>query len=111
MEYLNVYVFGMDFLLWLVVERIILIMFWYIEENLKGYIMKGYMKVGVNIFLNLVSLMIGKICFFKELLLYVDYLDLYFFLWKNFSNFGYVIMFVEDLLDMGIFLYWKGFKE
>lgn len=31
--------------------------------------------------------------------------------WKNFSNFGYVIMFVEDLLDMGIFLYWKGFKE
>lgn len=47
-------------------------MFWYIEEDLRGFIMKGYIKVGVNIFLNLISLLIGKVCYLKELLFYVE---------------------------------------
>lgn len=111
MEHLNVYVFGMDSLSRLAAERTIPITLRYIEENLKGYIMKGYTKVGANTFPNLVSLMTGKICFSKELPPYAEHLDPYPFLWKNFSNSGYATMFAEDLPDMGTFSYWKGFKE
>ena len=110
-KHLNVYIFGMDSLSRLAAERTIPITLRYIEQDLGGFIMKGYTKVGANTFPNLVSLLTGKVCYSKELPPHEKHLDLYPFIWKNFSNSGYVTMFSEDLPDMGTFTYWKGFKD
>ena len=110
-ENLNVYIFGMDSLSRLAAERTIPTTLRYIEQDLGGYIMKGYTKVGVNTFPNLVSMLTGKVCYSKELPPYKEHLDPYPFLWKNFTNSGYATMFAEDLPGMGSFSYWKGFKE
>lgn len=110
-EHLNVYIFGIDSLSRLAAQRTIPITLRYIEEDLRGFIMKGYTKVGVNTFPNLISLLTGKVCYSKELPPYVEQLDPYPFLWNNFSDSGYATMFAEDMPEMGSFSYWKGFKE
>nr|XP_022339282.1 uncharacterized protein LOC111134497 isoform X3 [Crassostrea virginica]XP_022339283.1 uncharacterized protein LOC111134497 isoform X3 [Crassostrea virginica]XP_022339284.1 uncharacterized protein LOC111134497 isoform X3 [Crassostrea virginica] len=110
-KHLNVYIVGMDSLSRLAAERTIPITLRYIEQDLGGYIMKGYTKVGVNTFPNLVSLLTGKVSYSNELPPHVEHLDPYPFIWKNFSNSGYATMFSEDLPDMGTFTYWKGFKD
>jgi hypothetical protein len=73
--------------------------------------MKGYTKVGVNTFPNLITLLTGKTCYSKELPSFEEVLDPYPFIWKNFSDHGYATLFAEDLPGMGTFTYWKGFKE
>ncbi|XP_061194117.1 uncharacterized protein LOC133202335 isoform X2 [Saccostrea echinata] len=110
-EQLNVYIFGLDSLSRLAAERTIPITLRYVEEELGGYIMKGYTKVGANTFPNLVSLLTGKVPFSKELPPFTEFLDSFPFLWKNFSEAGYTTFFAEDLPEMGSFTYWKGFKE
>ncbi|XP_056008094.1 uncharacterized protein LOC125667497 isoform X2 [Ostrea edulis] len=110
-EHLNVYVFGLDSLSRLAAERTIPLTLRYLQQDLGGYIMKGYTKVGANTFPNLISFLTGKVSYSNELPPYTEILDPYPFIWKNFSNSGYASFFAEDLPEMGTFTYWKGFKE
>ena len=86
----------------------------YILDQLGAYEMKGYNKVADNTFVNIVPLTTGK--YVKELpwneKLARQPFDKYNFIWKNYSNNGYMTLYAEDAPAISIFDYLKaGFHK
>lgn len=82
----------------------------YLKGEIGVYVFEGYIKIGGNIFFNIVLFLIGKVI--RELFKIDGFLDDFLFFWKNFLNFGYVIFYGEDWLEIFIFNFnFKGFLE
>ncbi|GAB1601322.1 uncharacterized protein LOC115217513 [Argonauta hians] len=86
----------------------------YILETLGAYELSGYNKVADNTFVNVVPLTAGQ--YVKELpwteKLAHQPFDNYSFIWKNFTNSGYMTLYAEDAPKIAIFNYLKaGFAE
>lgn len=86
----------------------------YILDQLGAYEMNGYNKVADNTFVNIVPLTTGK--YVKELpwneKLAKEPFDRYNFIWKNYSDNGYMTMYAEDAPSISIFDYLKaGFHQ
>ncbi|CAI9729801.1 XP_029643096.1uncharacterized protein LOC115217513 [Octopus vulgaris] len=86
----------------------------YILERLGAYELAGYNKVADNTFVNVVPLTTGR--YVKELpwteKLSHKPFDNYSFIWRNFSDSGYMTLYAEDAPTISIFNYLKaGFHQ
>lgn len=93
---LNLLIFGVDSMSQLTARRHLPHTLRYLERTLGGHIMNGYTKVAENTFPNMITLFSGKVeqseAIYKDR--YLD--DMVPFIWKNFSEKGYVTMYTED---------------
>lgn len=113
-EMLNVLIFGMDSVSRLAAERKLTKTMHFIKNTLNGYVFKGYTSIGGNTYPNLIGSLTGKIAFSDELPVNprTEFTDSYPFIWKNFSEKGYVTMISEDFPEISMFNYLlKGFKD
>lgn len=86
----------------------------YLLNHLNAYEMNGYNKVADNTFVNIVPLAAGK--YVKELPwnenLANEPFDKYNFIWKNYSDNGYMTLYAEDAPSISIFNFLKaGFHK
>ena len=113
-EMLNVLIFGMDSVSRLAAERKLTKTMHFIKNTLNGYVFKGYTSIGGNTYPNVLGTLTGKFAFSAELPNdpRTEFTDSYPFIWKNFSEKGYVTMFSEDFPEISMFNYLlKGFKD
>ncbi|XP_060082661.1 uncharacterized protein LOC132561958 [Ylistrum balloti] len=108
----SVLIFGIDSLSQLMAKRLLPNTLEYLQRSIGAYIFNGYTKVAENTFPNLISLLSGR----KEIseAFYRDkYLDnIIPFIWKNFSDKGYVTMFAEEQpMSPSFNAVSKGFKN
>ncbi|XP_060600276.1 uncharacterized protein LOC132753770 [Ruditapes philippinarum] len=110
-EQLSVLMFGLDSVSRSAAIRKMPKTLQYLNEQLKTYDFKGYMKVGENTLPNLVPLLTGLRVWSNEVPI-KNYLTESFdplpFLWRNFSERGYATAFAEDMPNFGTFTYYAG---
>ena len=86
----------------------------YLLQNMSAFELIGYNKVADNTFVNIVPMTTGK--FVKELpwtkdMKYVPF-DKYDFIWKKYSQHGYITLYSEDATGITFFDYLKaGFSK
>ena len=110
---LSVVLFGLDSVSRSCAIRKLPKTFRFLTETLGSYDFKGHMKVGENTLPNLVPLYTGRRAWSDEFPV-TDYahqpFDSFPFIWKNFSDAGYVTMYAEDMAEISTFNYLtKGF--
>ena len=105
-EQLSVYVFGMDSVSRLNAERKLKRTMTFLRKELGAYVFEGHTKVGENTYPNNVPFLMGRKAYTSEMP--YPTLDDYPFVWKNFSDIGYVTYYAEDSPQMSIFM---GFKN
>ncbi|OWF55442.1 hypothetical protein KP79_PYT20939 [Mizuhopecten yessoensis] len=92
----SVLIFGIDSVSQLTAKRLLPNTLNYLERSLGAHLFQGYTKVAENTFPNLVALLSGQ----KEnleALFHGKYLDnVVPFIWRNFSDKGYVTMYAEE---------------
>ncbi|CAL2038842.1 unnamed protein product [Caenorhabditis brenneri] len=113
----NVYILGFDSLSQMSFRRKLPKTVKFLEENLGSVVLNGYNIVGDGTPQALIPILTAQTE--TELPLtrrrykkanYVD--DVYPFIWKNYSDKGYVTMYAEDAYDVGTFSYrLKGFRQ
>ena len=105
-EQLSVYVFGLDSVSRLNAERKLKRTMTFLRKELGAYVFEGHTKVGENTYPNNVPFLMGRKAYTSEMP--YPTLDDYPFVWKNFSDIGYVTYYTEDSPQMSIFM---GFKK
>lgn len=94
------YLFGIDFMLRLIIERKLKKIMRYFCEELDVYVLKGYIKVVDNFFFNLFLVFIGLKVYIKEVFFGIDNI---LFIWKNFFWKGYIDYLLEDYFGFVLF--------
>lgn len=109
----NLIIFGLDSISRLNGIRKLPKTYGYLTKTLGAYDFRGYTKVGVNTFPNLVPLLTGKYTDqLNKTLPYKDFYDGYPLMWRNFSRCGYATLFAEDAPHIAVFNYLdKGFHD
>ncbi|XP_063415274.1 uncharacterized protein LOC134697144 isoform X1 [Mytilus trossulus] len=111
---LSVLMFGLDSVSRLAAERK-LPKTMNLIKKLNGYNFKGYTSIAAITYPNLMASLTGKTAYSNELPKLdprKEFTDKYPFIWKNFSQKGYVTMFSEDFPEISMFNYMqKGFKD
>ncbi|XP_033760585.1 uncharacterized protein LOC117342515 [Pecten maximus] len=92
----SVVIFGIDSVSQLTAKRLLPKTLQYLKHSLGAHIFNGYTKVAENTFPNLISLLSGwkekEEAFYRDK--YLD--DIVPFIWRNFSEKGYVTMYAEE---------------
>ena len=112
-NHLSVVLFGLDSVSRSCAIRKLPKTFKYLTETLGAYDFKGHMKVGENTLPNLIPMLTGRRVWSNELPI-TDYADEPYdsfpFIWRNFSEAGYITMYAEDMAEISTFNYLtKGF--
>ncbi|KAK3096015.1 hypothetical protein FSP39_021950 [Pinctada imbricata] len=106
-DQLSVHIFGLDSVSRLNAERKLMKTMKYIREELQGYVFEGHTKVGENTYPCIVPMLMNRKAYSKEMEKEIHVwktLDNYPFLWRNFSDAGYVTYFSEDSPQMSAFM-------
>lgn len=114
-DQLSVVLFGLDSVSRSCAVRKLPRTFKYLTEDLGAFDLRGLMKVGENTLPNVVPLLTGRRVWSAEVPI-TDYtketFDSFPFIWRNFSDAGYVTMLAEDMADISTFNYLtRGFKN
>ena len=105
-EQLSVYVFGMDSVSRLNAERKLQRTLGFLRRELGAYVFEGHTKVGENTYPNNVPFLMGRKAYTSEMA--YPSLDENPFVWKNFSDIGYLTYYGEDSPQMSMLM---GFKR
>ncbi|XP_023239067.1 uncharacterized protein LOC111637735 [Centruroides sculpturatus] len=113
---LNVLMFGLDSMSRLHYMRKLPKTYNYLINQLDAVILKGYNIVGDGTPQALIPILTGfterELPETRKRMSNANYVNIYPFIWKNFSQHGYVTAFGEDLPSTGIFTYrLKGFND
>lgn len=108
----NVIIFGIDSLSRTNVMRNLPLTYAFLNDQLKATVLQGYVKMADNTFPNMLATLTGRKAFSSELKGHYqkDQVDMWPFVWKNFSVNGYTTILAEE--QPGIFTYKaKGFRD
>ncbi|GBM49216.1 hypothetical protein AVEN_158189-1 [Araneus ventricosus] len=113
---LNVIMYGLDSMSRMHFIRKLPKTYKYLTENLKGIVLEGYNIVGDGTPQALIPILTGstesELPETRKRLKHASFVDIYPFVWKNFSASGYVTAWAEEQPTVGTFTYrLKGFKE
>lgn len=113
---LNVLIFGLDSMSRNHYIRKLPKTYTYLTSILKGVVLKGYNIVGDGTPQALIPILTGfterELPETRKRFPEAQHVNVYPFIWKNFSELGYVTAFAEDTPETGIFTYrLKGFNE
>lgn len=112
----NVMVFGLDSMSRLNFQRQMPLSFKYLKDDMKAFEFLGFNKVGDNTYPNLIPTLTGfsekeleETCLFRGK---KSHYDNCYFIWKTFTEAGYITNFSEDVNYLGLFNFMRqGFIE
>ncbi|KAK0413603.1 hypothetical protein QR680_006898 [Steinernema hermaphroditum] len=113
---LNVYFFGLDSLSQMAYRRSLPKTVEYFEKEMKGVVLDGYNIVGDGTPQAFIPILTSQteveLPLTRKRFSNANYVDVYPFIWNNFSDAGYVTLYGEDMAHMGVYSHrMKGFKE
>lgn len=113
---LNVIMYGLDSMSRMHFIRKLPKTYKYLKENLKAFVLEGYNIVGDGTPQALIPILTGfteaELPETRKRMKNATFVDVYPFVWKNFSTSGYVTAWAEEQPTLGTFTYrLKGFKE